>query len=183
MRTFTESRLDFTFDDNWRVELWDQQPAYRAPGAFSALEGTAACDFIGMHAVAGAFLIEVKNFTDYHHANKHKLESDAWAETLAGKVRDTLAGAFWTRGRAGDRAPVADLIAGTIDSLIQAPPALTVVFWVDDRPALKPADAVALRTAIRRYLKPWFKLRKVVVTSCAYFEPDQIPGLTVRSRV
>lgn len=180
MPTLYESRLQFDFDDNWKVEQWDELAAYRAPGGFGRLSGTAACDFMGLHAATGAYLFEVKNHTDHHHANSYKFESADWHQRLAGKVRDTLAGAIWTRGRDGDQAPVSELIAGTLDAVIQAKPSLTVVFWIDDRPALDTGAASVLAGRIQTRLMRWFKIRKVIVTSSDLFQAGHVPGLTVR---
>lgn len=179
MRTFTESRLEFTFDDNWRVEKWDEQPAYRGSGGFCTLPDTLACDFLGHHEAAGVFLIEVKNFTDFHHANREKLPG-AMIETMAAKVRDTLAAAVWTRGRHFDVSPARELIDRTLAGFILNPPALHVVLWLEDRPPLDRGLASAMQNDLRRLLLRWFKVRGVLVTSCAAMVPGAIPGLTVR---
>ncbi len=181
MSTFVESRLEFVFDENWQVERWDEQPAYRSAGGFASVPGTSACDFLGRHAAAPAvYLIEVKNFTEYHHANRDKPTSAAWAETLAAKVRDTLAGALWTRGRSFDEPPIRALVDDTFAALLRDKPALRVVFWVEDRPPLDPAVASALEMAIRRHLVRWFRIGNVRVTSRSRFDPAWVPGLTVR---
>ncbi|MDP3207882.1 MAG: hypothetical protein Q8M65_01930 [Rhodoglobus sp.] len=180
MPTFIESRLEFTFDDNWRVEKWDSQPAYRDARAFGASDGTRACDFIGHHASGGAFLIEVKNFTGDHHGNRDRVPSGEMLNESAGKVRDTLAGAIWARGRQYDTDPLSSLISTTLDGLIRKVPELAVVVWIEGRPQLRAQSALALQTELAWRLSRWFKIRNVVVTNSERFTPSVIPGLTVR---
>lgn len=181
MQSFEESRQVFTFDENWRVVQWDKHPAYAGSGGFQALSGITACDFIAVHAVKGAHLFEVKNFIGHHGANKGKPESGQWAEVLAGKMRDTLAGIIWARGRAHDRPPLRALIGETLNEFTCKEPTLKVVIWVDDRPPLDAIVASNLRTAVQRHLRGWLGIRDVRVVSCALHarSPELLPGLTV----
>lgn len=180
MTTFTESRMEFVFDENWQVVQWDSQPAYRAPRAFGSTQGTRACDFIGHHAGAGSFLIEVKNFTGDHHGNRDRVPSGEMLAESAGKVRDTLAGALWVRGREYDAGPLGPLITTTLDGLIRTTPSLAVVVWIEGRPQLRPQSVLALQRELASQLVRWFKIRNVVVTNSERFSPAVIPGLTVR---
>lgn len=180
MPTFIESRLEFVFDDNWRVAQWDSQAAYRDPRAFGSTDGTRGCDFIGHHAAAGAFLIEVKNFTDRHHDNRDRVPSGEMLAESAGKVRDTLAGVTWARGRRYDVAPLASLLSTTLDGLIRDRPELAIVVWIEDRPQLRAPAALALQRDLAAQLNRWLKVRNVVVTNSERFTPTIIPGLTVR---
>lgn len=181
MREFTESRLVFRFDDEWAVEQWDAQPAYRAAGAFGSLPGTAACDFIGWHTSDRFFFFEVKNFTDHHHDNVERVRGGELALEAASKVRDTMAGMVWARGRDFDRAPLTALLDKGLDALVgDGSSRVRVVLWVEDRPALSPIAASALATDLKRHLKRWFKIQRVLVTSIALFDRTTVPGLSVR---
>jgi len=176
-----ESDLRFAFDDGWSVVVWDKHLAYASSGGFGELKGTLACDFIAVRQGDGAYLIEVKNFIGYHAANKDKLSSPAWAEEMAGKARDTLAGMIWTCGRPSDQPPLRALIRETLQELNRTTPSLTVVVWIDDDPPLDPFTATSLRTAVQRHLRQWFKIRDVRVLSCPVLarDPSQLPGLRV----
>ena len=180
MRTFIESRLEFTFDDNWGVEKWDEQPAYRDPTGFGSLPATLACDFMAHHESHGVYLIEVKNFTDFHHANRAKVPSGAMTDAVAAKVRDTVAGAIWTRGRSFDVPPIGPLTQRTVDALVQKTAPLHVVLWLEDRPPLRPLQASTMRKDLQRQLLRQLNIRSVLVTSCAVAQADAVPGLTVR---
>lgn len=177
---FIESRLEFTFDDDWQVVQWDRQPAYRDSRAFGSTDGTRGCDFVGLHASAGPFLIEVKNFTSHHHKNRDRVPSGEMLDQSAEKVRDTIAGAAWMRGRRYDTAPLAPLVTATLDGLIRNQPELAVVVWLEDLPQLRAPLALALQRDLARQLNRWFRLRNVVVTNSERFTPSVIPGLTVR---
>lgn len=186
MREFTESRLVFRFDDDWEVEQWDAQPAYRAPGGFGSLPETSACDFVGWHRHDRTFLIEVKNFVEFHHQNRDRLDPAQLPVEVVRKVRDTLAGAVWTVGRRFDVAPFSALIDHLVDALQRVQvdkQTLSVVLWLEDRPELDAAMATVLGDSIRRELLRRFKIRKVLVTSMNLLRsaPDAIPGLSVRA--
>lgn len=181
MQRFKESGQWFSFDESWRVVQWDKHPAYSGSGGFQTLPGITACDFIAVHAVQGAHLIEVKNFIGHHGANKDKAESEQWAEMLAGKARDTLAGIVWARGRTHDRPPLRELVRDTLAEFTRNPPTLKVVIWVDDRPPLSAIVASNLSDAVARPLRRWLGIKDVMVTSCALHarSPERIPGLSV----
>lgn len=181
MKEFVESRLVFRFDDDWVVEQWDEHPGYRGPDGFEKAPGCKACDFVGWHATGSAYLFEVKNFVGFHHRNSHRLDPDGLPVEAAEKVRDTLAGLVWTRGRAADVPPLRDAITPLLDALIgTGATRIHVVLWVEDRPPLNPADASVLMNELRRQLLRWFKIRKVLVTSISVAGTTEIPGLTVR---
>ena len=180
MTTFVESRLEFEFDDNWTVTKWDEHPAYRNAEGFGRIPNASACDFLGHHASAGVYLIEVKNFTDHHHDNRGKPTDPQWALRLAAKVRDTVAAVVWARGGAHDAAPTDAILNATCDGLVRDKPELKAVFWIEDVPPVKPAIALVLQEAIKRSLGAWFKLRSVRVTSLALHTDAIVPGLVVR---
>jgi len=181
MKEFEESRPVFRFDDNWIVEQWDAHPAYRGADGFDKAPGTKACDFVGRHESGAVYLIEVKNFIGYHHDNRHRLEREGLPTEAAAKVRDTLAGLFWTRGRSADVSPLAEVISHVLDATIASGSrGIRVVLWVEDRPPLDPAVASAMMSDLRRQLLRWFKISKVLVASLDSAEPTMIPGLTVR---
>lgn len=181
MPRFKESRQWFDFDESWRVVQWDTHLAYAGSGGFQTLGDVTACDFIAVHPREGAHLNEVKNFIGHHGANKSKPESEQWAEMLAGKMRDTLAGIIWARGRTYDRSPLRAVIGDTLNELTRNTPTLKIVIWVDDRPPLDATVASNLRTAVQRHLRGWFNVRDVRVMSRTLLarNPDLLPGLIV----
>jgi len=180
MVPFPESRLEFSFDDNWRVVKWDEQPAYRDPRTFGSSDGTSACDFLGHHAATGVFFIEVKNFTGFHHKNLLKLSSDQLIDMMAEKVRDTIAGVIWVRGRSYDQPPVDALVTETLRALTTEVRSIRAVLWVEDLPQLDVRAAGVMAQQIARRLTAWFGIARVIVTNTEIHHRDPLPGLTVR---
>lgn len=176
-----ESRLEFTFDDDWNVVQWDTLPLYRASGGFGSLSGVAAVDFVGAHPVDKVVLFELKNFTDHHAANREKIADRAWHEELAGKVRDTLAGVVWARGRAHDVGTTGALLKAAVDAWGEKPMGLRVVLWVEDRPQLGSQSAAALASGVKRHLKRWLNIGNVAVLSTTSPREALPRGLTVRA--
>jgi len=175
-----ESRLEFSFDDNWRVVKWDEHPAYRDPRTFGSSDGTSACDFLGHHAATGVFLIEVKNFTGFHHKNLVKLSSGQLIDMMTEEVRDTIAGVIWVRGRSYDQPPVDALVTETLQALTAKARSIRAVLWVEDLPQLDVRTAGAMAQQISRRLTAWFGIARVIVTSTAIHQRAPLPGLTVR---
>ncbi len=180
-KKLVESRLEFSFEDEWNVVKWDDEPLYRASGGFGSLEGTAAVDFVGVHPAVRVVMFELKNFTLFHHDNVEKIGDDAWHQSLAGKVRDTLAGVVWSRGRTHDMGAVGKLLSAVVEEWASQPKGLRVVLWIEDRPVLKPQVASALESGVRRHLKKWLNLGNVSVLSTASPREALPPGLSVRA--
>lgn len=175
-----ESRLEFTFDDDWTVVKWDEEPLYRESGGFGSLSGTAAVDFVGAHAAGRVVLFELKNFASFHHENREKIGDRVWHEVLAGKVRDTLAGAVWARGRTHDAGATGAILKSVVDGWGAKPTGVRVVLWVEDRPQLRPQAASALASGVRRHLQQWLNVGNIDVLSTASPPEALPPGLAVR---
>lgn len=178
--TLSESRLEFTFDDDWFVVQWDQHPMYRASGAFCSLPHTKGVDVAGTHPTAGVVLFEMKNFTGHHHDNREKLVDEAWFESLSCKVRDSLANATWARGRTFDEGATGKLLSDVIDAWVTEPVKLRVVLWIEDRPSPSAPVINAMINSVRRHLQRWLKIKKVLVTNTALLGRSVLPGLSVR---
>ena len=59
MTVIIEGKLEFTFDDNWQLIKWDDDPAYRK--GIGKLDETKAVDVLGLHRENGLYLIEIKD--------------------------------------------------------------------------------------------------------------------------
>ena len=177
---FIESRPEFTFDDHWQVVQWDQEPLYRASGGFGSLPQTLASDFVGLHPAAGVHLFELKNFAAFHHENREKLADAGFHSALAGKVRDTLAGAVWARDRSHDHGATASLLKAMVERWVTAPPQVRVVLWIEDVPAVAPPVAEHIANAVHRALKRMVGIKNVRVLDMASHARSPLPGLTVR---
>jgi hypothetical protein len=70
--THPESRLEFTFSDDWRVIKWDDHPAFK--NGLCKAGDTKSVDFVGVF-IDAPWLIEVKNFRQYRIENKERLSS------------------------------------------------------------------------------------------------------------
>jgi hypothetical protein len=93
MKTFTESNLIFSFEENWNIIQYDKDPKYLTIS--NALEGTKAIDFLGFYNTSVLVLFEVKGFRGY---GSQKSVSDRLADGMevlttevAQKVKDTVA--------------------------------------------------------------------------------------------
>lgn len=168
MFAFEESGLRLSFDRNWRVLKWDQHPAF--------IEGlqrhrhTGGVDFLALHGTAPYF-IEIKSFREHRIENKGKFRTGELVDKIAGKVRDTIAGAVWAvhRGLAdGEVTPI-------LRHLFVRPEKFRVVFWLEEDPWPRPADRSVLQAKIKERLN-W--LSPHVLVSCKK-DPGPIPGLTV----
>lgn len=178
--TLIESRLEFTFDDDWFVVQWDQQPMYREAGAFCSLPRTKGIDVAGTHPTAGVVLFEMKNFTDFHHKNREKLLDEAWFEELSCKVRDSLANATWARGRTFDAGATGKMLGDVIDAWVAEPVRVRVVLWVEDRPSPSAPVINAMINGVKRHLQRWLKIKKVLVTNTELLDRSVLPGLSVK---
>jgi len=94
LKTFTESNLTFSFDEeNWNILKYDQDPNYLE--VCHSLEGTKAIDFLGFYNTTTLILFEVKGFRGY---GSQKSVNDRLADGMeilstdvAQKVKDTVA--------------------------------------------------------------------------------------------
>ncbi len=166
-----ESRLLFTFSDDWRVIKWDEHTAFRQ--GLCLFGGTKAVDFIGI-MFDTPWLIEVKNFRGYRIQNKQRLSSGELAKEIANKIRDSIASITWACKRVSldkhDLAPFARAIFAHNERI-------SVVLWLEEDREPMPAQASALAAAIKRELT-WLN-PKVLVMSRALAESKPLRGVVV----
>jgi hypothetical protein len=94
MKIFTESNLNFSFDEkNWDILKYDEDPKYIEIS--NSLDGTKAIDFLGFFNTTTLVMFEVKGFRGY---GSQKSVNDRLAEGMdllttevAQKVKDTVA--------------------------------------------------------------------------------------------
>lgn len=86
MTTLTEGRLTFTFDQDVDAAKYDDWSFYRAQFQNGCSRANRAVDLVCHDGQCG-WLIEVKDYRSPHHGRV-----EALPETIAGKVRDSLAG-------------------------------------------------------------------------------------------
>lgn len=94
MKIFTESNLNFSFDEkNWDILKYDEDLKYIK--IKNSLVGTKAIDFLGFYNTSTLVLIEIKGFRGY---GSQKSVNDRLAEGMevlttevAQKVKDTVA--------------------------------------------------------------------------------------------
>ncbi len=85
----SESRLEFEFEEDWRVFQFDKHRDYREH-IQKQVQGTDAIDFLGIYANT-VYLIEVKNFRNHRLENQQKLLKGHLHEKVGQKVRDSVA--------------------------------------------------------------------------------------------
>lgn len=173
-----EGGVEFNFVD-CRVVRWDSHAAYR--GGLHKLPPTKAVDFV-VHLVEDRVaLLEVKDFRGHRIENRNRLASDRLPAEVAEKVRDTLAGLIWSRGR--------DSSDGELDALVRSAfrpgrEKILVVLWLDEDLLADPGMADALGGKIRSLLRPYL-LADVVVASLQLQATTSVarklPWLTGRS--
>lgn len=94
MKTFTESNLIFSFDEEyWNLIQYDKDPKYTA--IRDALEGTKAVDFLGFYNHSTLVMFEVKGFRGYgsqKSVNERLADGmEVLSTEIAQKVKDTVA--------------------------------------------------------------------------------------------
>lgn len=89
MPSFSESRLEFHFAEDWQVIKYDDEAAYRKMTGL--MPGMKGIDFLALHDDM-LYFIEVKNFRNYPTEEDTRLSSNALVYQVAQKVRDSLAG-------------------------------------------------------------------------------------------
>lgn len=103
MKTITEGRLTFDFDDTWTVLKYDDT-SYHRNQFQSACGGTKAVDIVAFRPKSCAFLVEAKDYcrpaSDYRDHPRTKIAD--LPQEVAEKVRDSLAGLAAARLRAND---------------------------------------------------------------------------------
>lgn len=87
MTQFIESRLSFSFGQDWQVIKLDDHPDCRE--IFKKVPGIKDVDFLGIHNKQ-VFFIEVKNYSDHLPDNENKITSEELANQLVRKFCDAL---------------------------------------------------------------------------------------------
>lgn len=162
-----EGRLRFRFDENWRVQKWDDHTCYR--DGLAKFAGTTAVDIIGDHFHDEFWFVEVKD--PRGHRIQFKDKETSLDVIVVQKVRDTIAAIVWSQGRIQD-----SQISQLLKTLIASRPKTNVVLWLENADS---ARALALKEKITRGLR-WLNVR-VIVTNRTLFRESQIPGLFVES--
>ncbi|MBK9260641.1 MAG: hypothetical protein IPM54_12565 [Polyangiaceae bacterium] len=169
--THPESRLEFTFSDDWRVIKWDDHPAFK--NGLCKAGDTKSVDFVGVLFNA-PWLIEVKNFRQYRIENKPRLSSGALAKEVADKVRDSIASMTW----ACRRAPLDERdLAPFVRSIFGWKERICVVLWLEEDRIMTAAQASAMAETIKRELT-WLN-PKVLVMSRDLAEKKPWQGISV----
>lgn len=169
IRIEVEDRLRFTFErPAWDAVKWDEDPAYLH--GLQRHDGKAV-DLIATLHRRSLQLFEVKDPRGHWIEYRDRTPNDALAQIVADKVRDTLAGVMFARGRFPD-----DHLLGHLKTLFDRAERVLVVLWLESF-ELQPALAMTLEGLIERKLQ-WLK-PKVLVTSRALWRG--LPGLTVES--
>jgi hypothetical protein len=186
-QVFTERKLEFTFDDTWTVQKWDDEPAYRK--GIGTLQRTLAADFCGMRN-GMLFLFEVKDFRGYRIQNEARLtqldvpdvapgdmpkkgEIVALMAEIAWKVRDTIAGIVGARRCRSDEAHWQPML----HALGDPDAGLHVVLWLEEDLPRNSVQTSILQANLRNKLA-WLTT-KVLVSSLT--DRQSIPGVQVRS--
>jgi len=169
--THPESRLEFTFSDDWRVLKWDEHPAFR--NGLQKIGETKGMDFVGLYIDAPWF-VEVKNFCEHRIENKERLTSGELAKEVAAKVRDSIASLTWACGRVPlDEKELTPFVRGMFGWKER----ICIVLWLEEDRLMAPAQASAMAEAIKRELT-WLN-PKVLVMCRAFAEKKPLPGVLV----
>lgn len=179
-RVFTEGKLEFTFDDTWTVQKWDDEPAYR--DGIGRVGSSRAVDFCGIRKGL-LFIVEVKDFRGYRIENKGRLTSETsakgqiepLAEEIAIKVRDTIAGMVGARRC---RLTEEHHWKPVLHALGDPTAGLHIVLWLEEDFPRSPLQTSTLQENLRRKLA-WLTT-KVLVSS--HKDLHSIPlGVQVRN--
>jgi hypothetical protein len=169
--THPESRLEFTFSDDWRVIKWDDHPAFK--NGLCKAGDTKSVDFVGVF-IDAPWLIEVKNFRQYRIENKERLSSGALAKEVADKVRDSIASMTW----ACRRTPLDEQeLAPFVRSIFGWKERISVVLWLEEDRVMTPVQASAMAETIKHELK-WLN-PKVLIMSSDLAAKKPLPGISV----
>lgn len=179
---FDEGNQHFEFDSKWKVERYDGGGDTPVGGhtfyrnQVSHLPNTKAVDFVGVHALEGAFLIEVKDFRGFRIQNKKRLKSGELALEVAHKVRDTVAGLVGAVRNETHASALTDVGL----SLLKQTETVRIVLWLEDDAAANgrvwAEELNTLMTRIQGYLR-WLTPRVLVVSGSTYAQ--KLPGLQV----
>lgn len=165
-----EEDLRFDFGEPWSVVIkWDEHPAF--VHGLRRQQSTRGVDFFGLCG-ADPYFIEVKDFRRYRIENKGRLNSGDLAAEVSCKVRDTLAGAVWACGRAGDDPQIGTVLRHVFASRVKC----RVALWLEEDLPREPASRGWLEDQIKRHLR-WLNPHVRVLSRS---EPS-LPGLMVQS--
>lgn len=164
-----EGRLRFTFErPDWEAVPWDTDPAYMR--GLRESEGKAV-DIVATRHHRALHLIEVKDPRGDTTTYRGRYSNDEVAQIVADKVRDTIAGLVFARGRFAD-----GHLLPHLRTMFDRDERIIVVLWLESF-ELEPTLALTLTTLIKRKLS-WLR-PKVVVTSRELWRG--MPGLLVES--
>jgi hypothetical protein len=170
--SYTEDRLIFTFDKEWKVVKWDDSGAFQH--GIRKLQSTEAIDFFGLY-LGLPWFVEVKDYRHFPGVARKRLSSGELAKAVAGKVRDTLSGMIWACGRA----PLDDCDLRTyLRPILNRTQKVPVVLWMEEDDDVSSAALSTLAEAIKRELT-WLN-PQVIITNR---KNKPIPGLVVTSSV
>lgn len=173
--TFVEGFLEFTFDDEWSVQKWDEHKAFRE--GIMRMQRCEATDFCGLRR-RSLFFVEVKDFRGYRIENRRRLldEGDGGLSgEVARKVRDTIAGLVGARRmRPAEEATWAPLV----DALVDSGEDVQIVLWLEEDIPRQPADVFAFMDQLKRKLR-WLTTKVLV---CSTRDPRSFPpGVEARN--
>ncbi len=170
MTVLREGDLEFDFDDNcWEVRKYDKEGYYYRTQMANKLEPTKAVDFLCLRDAPSLLIMEVKDFSRGVPDNE---KFKALPETVAIKVRDTVAGIIGGSHNAGDLCEK-EFFKKAYRKLNRAP---CVIFFFEDlsTPARRPPQRTmnkkdVLRKKLKKHLK-WLTRDVAVLGSSDYGE-------------
>lgn len=184
--TFEESRLRFTFGDQWSPILKYDGCSFFVRQVGSALPTTRAADFIGLCG-GTLYLIEVKNFRLFLKENRGRIDHGELFDEVACKARDTVAALVGAHLSESEPELWRPLASALLERPTQGAPSLRVVLWLEGaadqgQPSRGGARRAPVRRltyadALRKRLR-WLDRRAIV---CSMASPDLIPDLNVQS--
>jgi len=168
-----EGRLRFAFDNTWSAVKWDEEQSYlKGLGAGCPAHDAKAVDILATLNLSTVHLIEVKDPRGHAIEYRDARTVEQLAKLVAEKVRDTLAGILYARGRIDAPHLLRHLKAKYHDRTAR----IWVVFWYES-PVLDPVLAMTLKGLLEAQLM-WLRPKVVV---CKRNLGDSFPGLTVSS--
>lgn len=165
-----EGQLRFSFDERWNAFKWDEAPEFI--DGLQRHKGTQGVDIIAALDGRQLWLIEVKD--PRAHRIEFKRKASDLHSVVAGKARDTLAGAFWSVDRLGN-----GRISKYLRVLLAETEKVGVALWWE---GVDKVFVSMMQVEIERQLK-WMN-PKVLVTSRSLFgarEQTILQGVQVSS--
>jgi len=169
VRIEVEEQLRFTFQrSSWDAVKWDDDPAYRQ--GLQRHDGK-AIDIVATLDRRSLHLFEVKDPRGHWKTYRGRNPPEVLAQIVADKVRDTIAGFVFARGRFPT-----DHLMVHLKALFDRDERVLVVLWLESFQLDRPL-ATTLKARIEHKLR-WLK-PNVIVTSRALWRG--LGGLAVES--